>query len=205
MTLTTRQKEYRKYRDEGRKDIRRTESGGVRVTRRAICARVNEEANELLNHWAQHWGWTRWQTLTHLINSGLPKYASLSTSTSATQRYHWDDALLNPETRTVRYKRTTGTAQINERITSTAWNKLQCHSTAINQSKARILQRLILEYTPVPREVLERNRQYSQRWKEYGDEWRRQQQPLTPEQNQQYEEAKAQLWSRYGWQDDEED
>jgi hypothetical protein len=204
MTLTTRQKEYRKYRDDGRKDIRRTESGGVRVTRRSICARVSQEANERLNHWAEYWGWTRWQTLTHVITHGLPKYASLSTSTAATQRYHWDEALLNPETRTVRYKGATGEVQVNERITSTAWNKLQCHSTAIRQSKARIIQRLLEEYRPVPREVLEKNRQYANRWKEYGEEWRRQQQPLTQEQIQSYEEAKTQLWSRYGWLDDED-
>jgi hypothetical protein len=91
-----------------------------------------------------------------------------------------------------------GTVQINERITSTAWKTLQCHSTAINQSKARILQRLILEYTPVPREVLDKNKEYRERGRQYNEEWKQGMhrpdlKPLTPEQMADLEARQARL------------
>ena len=57
--------------------------------------------------------------------------------------------MLEPEERTIKYKGTTGSRQINYSITSTAWKKLECHKTAIGQSKARIIQFLILRYTPL--------------------------------------------------------
>ena len=43
---------------------------------------------------------------------------------------------------------TMGDKAINMQITSTAWNKMQCHSTKTETSKARIVQRLILNYQP---------------------------------------------------------
>jgi hypothetical protein len=202
MTLTQNQRKYRQRRDDAQKDFRRTTkddgSHGRRVTRKAICCRVSQEANERLNHWAQHWGKTRWEMITHLITHGLPRYLSHREGVNHLSPYCWDEKLLNPETRTVRYKGTKGSVQVNERITSTAWKTLECHSTAIGQSKARILQRLILGYQPVPQSVLEANREYRERGKQWNEEWKQgmhrvELKPLTPEERADLEARQAQL------------
>jgi hypothetical protein len=196
MTLTQNQRKYRKYRDEGKRDFHRTETG-VRVGRKALCVRVSEEANRLLNQWCDYWGWTRWEMITHLINHGLPRYSS--EGAGGTRRYVWRDELLNPtRSRPVRSKGETGDVQLNERITSTAWKTLECHRTVIGQSKARIVQRLILEYQPVPEHQREKNRQYREQMRQYSQEWKQglhrpELKPLTPEQQQELEQRRAEL------------
>lgn len=86
----------------------------------------------------------------------LPKYGGMQ---DGLIRYSYPDHLLEPYDRKVKYKGETGEAQINARITSTAWNKLQCHSTATELSKARIIQFLILDYKPTPEHVRIRNKE----------------------------------------------
>lgn len=89
-----------------------------------------------------------------------PRYNKISGSMSPTNRYSWPKDLLYPEETQVKYKGTTGDKQINMRITSTAWNRLQCHSTAKKLSKALIVQSLILSYTPTTEEQRRRNKEY---------------------------------------------
>jgi hypothetical protein len=70
--------------------------------------------------------------------------------------------LLEPEDRTFKYKGETGSRQINYSITSTAWKKLECHKTAIGQSKARIIQFLILRYKPLTKVQLAKAKEAAQ-------------------------------------------
>ena len=199
MTLTTNQRKYRKLKEDGKRDFRHVErddgTRGIRVTRKAVCARVSPEANERLNHWAEYWKKDRWEMLNHIIIQGLPRYASRTTEIGL-KRYNWDDALLNPEEKRVRYKATTGTHQINERITSTAWKKLQCHSTATKMSKARIIQSLLLGYRPISPEQLKKQWFTRMEQKEFYANWKPEPlipQPLSPEEQAEFDKRKAEV------------
>ena len=151
--LTKHQRQYRKRRKDSEKDFRAVprhgKEPGVRVTRKPLKVNVSQEAFDRLAQLADEAQITRWEMLTRMIIQGIPGYASCSTSMSRTERYHWPSHLLEPQERTVKYKGETGTKQINYSITSTAWKKLECHKTAIGQSKARIIQFLILRYKPL--------------------------------------------------------
>ena len=144
------QQYYRKQEKDGEKDFRKTTredgSEGVRVTRRAISVRVTQDAADKLKTLADGEGITQWEMLSRILIVKTPKYNSYSGSMSPTIRYSWLKDLLNPEETQVKYKGTTGDKQINMRITSTAWKRLQCHRH--KTFKARIVQSLILGYTP---------------------------------------------------------
>ena len=144
------QRYYRKQEKDGEKDFRRTTrkdgSEGVRVTRRSIFVRVTQEAADKLKTLADSEELTQWEMLSRILMAKTPTYNSLGGS--ETNRYYWPANLLDPKETQVKYKGTTGEKQINMRITSTAWNRLQCHSTATKLSKARIIQSLILSYKP---------------------------------------------------------
>ena len=151
---TKHQRYYAKQKKDSKKDFRYTEredgKKGVRVTRASLCVRVNSDASEKLRELSEIESLPRWKMLTRMILSSLPKYSRLE---DGLVRYSWPEHLLNPEDKKVKYKGETGECQINARITSTAWNKLECHSTATELSKARIIQFLILNYTPTPEHV----------------------------------------------------
>ena len=140
----------RKRRRDGKKDFRSVhkEDGkiGVRVTRKALCVTINKDAYEKLTELAQKEGIERWKMLTRIIIYSIPCYSSHGDT--PLKRYSWDNRLLKPQHRKVSYKGAKGTKQINYDITSTAWNKLECHKTASGKSKARIVQSIILHYTP---------------------------------------------------------
>ncbi len=144
------QRYYRKHEKDGEKDFRRTTredgSEGVRVTRRSISVRVTQEAADKLKTLADSEELTQWEMLSRILIAKTPTYNSYSGS--EINRYSWPASLLDPKEIQVKYKGTTGEKQINMRITSTAWNRLQCHSTATKLSKARIIQSLILSYKP---------------------------------------------------------
>ena len=164
--LSKHQRQYRKRKKDAEKDFRPVprpgKEPGVRVTRKPLKVNVSQEAFDRLAQLADQAGINRWQMLTRMIIQGIPGYASCSSSMSKTERYYWPSHLLEPEERTIKYKGTTGSRQINYSITSTAWKKLECHKTAIGQSKARIVQLLILRYTPLTQKQLAKAKDASQ-------------------------------------------
>ena len=167
--LTKHQRQYLKRKKDSEKDFRLvTREGkepGVRVTRKPLKVNVSQEAYDRLTELADQAQITKWAMLTRMIIKGIPAYASYSGSMSKTARYSWPCHLLEPEERTVKYKGTKGTKQINYSITSTAWKKLECHKTATGQSKARIIQFLILGYQPLTHEQLEQGREAAKRYR----------------------------------------
>ena len=167
---TKHQRYYAKQKKDSKKDFRYTEredgTRGVRVTRVPLCVRVNSDASQRLIELSESESLPRWKMLTRIILFSLPKY---SRHQDGLIRYSYPEHLLNPETKKVKYKGTTGEAQINARITSTAWNKLECHSTATELSKARIIQFLILDYKPTPQHVREKQKERRDEMREeYG-------------------------------------
>ena len=160
------QRYYKKQKADGEKDFRKTiradGSAGVRVTKRKICVRVNQEAADRLKALADREEITQWEMLSRIIIVRTPTYNRLSGSMSPTNRYSWPDDLLDPEEAQVKYKGTTGDKQINMNITSTAWKKLQCHRTATKLSKARIVESLILSYKPTTDEQRRKDKEYQE-------------------------------------------
>jgi len=153
--LTKDQRYNRKRRKDGNKDFRKVihEDGteGVRVTRKALSVSVSMNAYERLVELALKEGINRWEMLSRMLIYSLPAYASPVRSDSPTKRYDWSEHLMNhaqlPQG-SIKYKGAKGDKQINYDITSTAWKKLHSHKAASGLSKARIVQSIILHYTP---------------------------------------------------------
>ena len=120
---------------------------------------MSQEASDRLSVEAKKRKLTKQEMLTWLLVQGLPKYSTHSSGYSVCEN-DWPEQLLNPEDRTVRYKGNTGTVQLNLAVSSTAWNKLECHKTATGLSKARIVQTLILNHKFLTEEQRERQRKY---------------------------------------------
>ena len=162
--LTKDQKHYRKKKKDGLKDFRQEikddGSKRVRVTRKTINVSISSDAFSRLIELSETCQLTRWEMLSRIILIGLPRYASLSNSRNPTQRYSWDESLLTPTDKKISYKGTEGEKQVTYQITSTAYKKLECHKNAIAQSKARIIQSLILNYTPMTEEQKEKRKAY---------------------------------------------
>ena len=162
--LTKDQKHYRKKKKDGQKDFRQEikddGSKRVRVTRKTINVSISSDAFSRLIELSETCQLTRWEMLSRIILIGLPRYASLSNSRNPTQRYSWDESLLTPTDKKISYKGTEGEKQVTYQITSTAYKKLECHKNAIGQSKARIIQSLILNYKPMTEEEKEKRKQY---------------------------------------------
>ncbi len=150
--LTKDQKHYRKLKKDGEKDFRYTdkpEKGKffrhVRVTRKPLSVRVKQEAYEKLQQLSEKLERDKWDVLSHIILVKLPRYASYTGGVNTLQRYSWD--VVEPAEK-IKYKGSTGVKQLTYYITSTAWNKLDIHKKAVGQSKARIVQTLIMDYKP---------------------------------------------------------
>ena len=158
--LTKDQKYNQKLRKEGQKDFKRVPREGKtaskRVTRRALCVRVSTETAERLKTMADDAGVHLWQMATRIIFLQIPGsdygfvYQVFNPSTGKYEKYKHDD--FKPS----RYKGETGYVQLNLRINSTAWNKLDRYSGAINESKARVFQRHVLEHKPLTKEQREK-------------------------------------------------
>ena len=161
--LTKGQKDYKRRKQQGLKDVRLVEHEDdkkvPRITKRQLCVRVSQEAADRLSVEAEKRELTKQEMLTWLLVQGLPKYSTHSSGYSVCD-HDWPEHLLNPEERTVRYKGNTGTVQLNLADSSTAWNKLECHKTATGLSKARIVQTLILNHRFLTDEQRERQRKY---------------------------------------------
>ena len=160
--LTKDKKYNQKLRKEGQKDYKRVPREGktasTRVTRRALCVRVSTETAERLKTMADDAGIHQWQIATRIIHNGIPGGISArgyARFNSETGKFEWNESSLNPPD-AIKYKGVTGDKQLNQRITSTAWNKLACYANELRQSKARVFQRLILDYKPLSREQCEK-------------------------------------------------
>jgi len=162
--LTKDQKHYRKKKQDGEKDFRYTsrEDGkkGIRVTRKTINISINQDAFNRLIELSESEQLSRWKMLTRIILTQIPMYAKLTTSSSPIERYDWDERLLTPTNKKISYKGTQGEKQVTYQITSTAFKKLESHKNATAQSKARIIQSLILNYKPTTQEQREKEKAF---------------------------------------------
>ena len=158
--LTKGQKDYRRRKKEGEDDLKHmTREDGKTITRianRQLCVRINEDSASRLKQEANIRGLTQGDMLTWMLIHGIPKYSTGSVD----KNHNWPSYLLNPQERTVKYKAASGSNQINLAISSTAWNKLECHKTATGLSKARIVQTLILNYKFLSQRQLDKQREY---------------------------------------------
>ena len=168
--LTKDQRYNRKRRKKGKPNYNRVlrEDGRtvLKVSRRALSVSVNLEAFERLTELSQQEGLDKWVMLTRMIIYSIPSYSYYSGDSN---QHSWDDHLLKPTNRSVRYKGSKGTKQITYDISSTAWNKLECHKTATGKSKARLVQDIILHYKPTSQKQREANKRLRREDKEkYG-------------------------------------
>jgi hypothetical protein len=81
-----------------------------------------------------------------MINHSIKQYQGLHGGRARLKRYDWPEKLLHSKPERKRYARNCE-RQLNLRITSTAWKKLQCHSNAADLSKKRVVQQLIRIYS----------------------------------------------------------
>jgi hypothetical protein len=175
--LTKDQKYYRKKKKEAQNDYKRVPREGktpsIRVARKPLCVRVSAEAAERLKQLATDVGLHQWEMATRIIHNGIAGgiaargYASYNYDT---QKFEWNEERLNPP-ESISYKGSTGDKQLNLSIHSTAWNKLACYSNELEQSKARVFQRLVLDYKPVSKEKLAKQEQRRKEQQEYYRQW----------------------------------
>jgi hypothetical protein len=148
--LTPNQKQYRRRKKNQKRDILVTKTPDgkttVRVNRKPLCVRVNDEANARLRHYANLYNCSLQDLLSHIIIKALPMLHSLAPGMNPRKRYCWPDELMNVTTQGKRRASSTGSHQLNLLVTSTAWKKLQCYSALIGYSKKRIIEGLILGY-----------------------------------------------------------
>ena len=171
--LTKDQKHYRKLKKDGEKDIRYTdkpEKGKfwrhVRVTRKPLSVRVKQDAYDKLQQLSEKLERDKWDVLSHIILVKLPCYAGHPSGLSPLHRYSWDKVEAAEK---IKYKGSTGVKQLTYYITSTAWNKLDIHKKAVGQSKARIVQGLIMDYKPCTPATLARAKKLRDGYKETND------------------------------------
>lgn len=148
--LTADQRHYRKRKKLAKKDFifvprPNSEKRSVQVTRRAICFRVSAEVYELLERLCEHYGKTKQDMVTHMINHSIPKYQGDHGGRARLKRYDWPENLISGTPDRRRYAKDTE-RQLNLRITSTAYKKLQCACVDMSYSKKRLIQRLISSY-----------------------------------------------------------
>ena len=148
----------------------------MRVTRRSLCVRVSTETAERLKKMADDTGIHLWQMATRIIHLGIAGYDTgdgyyciYNPVTRDFEKYELDSDL----SKSIRYKGETGGVQLNLRINSTAWNKLDSYSSdaKVRQSKARVLQRLVLEHKPLTKEQRDKQNKARQEEKEYYAQW----------------------------------
>lgn len=148
--LTQDQKQYRKRKKEAKKDfIRTTHEDGtfsVRVAKRSLCINVRQDVFDALTTIALSYQKKKGDMLTHMINHSIEQYQSLSASRSPTKRYEWPKRLLSGADGKAKRNAPGTEKQLNLRISSTAYNKLECFCNDKGLSKKRVVQRLILEY-----------------------------------------------------------
>jgi hypothetical protein len=148
--LTPDQRQYRKRKKEAKKDFIRInrEDGGisVRVAKRPLCVRVSADVFDALTAVAQAYQLDKGEMLTHMINHSIERYQGGSLSRSPTRRYEWPEKLLSGVDAKPKRNALGTEKQINLRISSTAYKKLECYCNDKGFSKKRAVQQLILEY-----------------------------------------------------------
>tara|TARA_R100001594_G_scaffold63207_1_gene97659 strand:- start:575 stop:1270 length:696 start_codon:yes stop_codon:yes gene_type:complete len=128
---------------------------GYKVDRVSLCVRVSSDASQRLIELSESESLPRWKMLTRIILYSIPTQRKFFDSSDAKND---PTNSLESETKKIKYKGTTGEAQINARITATAWNKLEFWANAKEMSKARIIQFLILNYKPTPQHVRDKQK-----------------------------------------------
>ena len=143
-------------------------TSGAKVSRRSICVRVSLDASQRLSALARKASLTRCAMLSRILLKALPKYSSLPRSMNKLKRHIWDYKPSALEDLSIKYKGETGQVQLNLKVSSTAWYKLDYHKLATGLSKARIVQTLILNYKQVSEEELKKR---SEKRKEDKEKW----------------------------------
>ena len=146
-----------------------------------VVVRVSLEASERLVEASEEHQQTQQDMLTWMLLKGLPSYSSLNTDMNNLKPYKWPDQLMNPDGVEVKYKGTIGSKQLNLAITSTAYNKLECHKTATKYSKARIVQTLILNYRFLTEAQRESKKVRDEKYRLISEGYREERTPPTPE------------------------
>ena len=199
--LTKDQKHYRKLKKDGEKDFRYTdkpEKGKffrhVRVTRKPLSVRVKQEAYEKLQQLSEKLERDKWDVLSHIILVKLPRYAGYTGGVNTLQRYSWD--VVEPAEK-IKYKGSTGVKQLTYYITSTAWNKLDIHKKAVGQSKARIVQSLIMDYKPCTPATLARAKKLRDGYQETNNFYKAKQAEREEEEREYRSTSKLYIDSNY--------
>ena len=182
--LTKDQRYYRKKKKESQKDIVKLprKYAGDRfkrwkVSRRAICIRVSLEAFEKLTAMSQSESIKRWEMLSRILTYKIPKkkgyWYTKHPQDGVSSEQDVKELFNNSKPETIKYKGTKGSKQINCDITSTASNKLHALHIETRYSKARIVQRMILDYE-LPSEAVKQARQkYLASIKSEQERWNR--------------------------------
>lgn len=148
--LTQDQKQYRKRKKEAKKDFILTthEDGAVsvRVAKRSLCVRVRSDVFDALTTIALSYQKNKGDMLTHMINHSIEQYQSHSASRSPTKRYEWPEHLLSGTDDKAKRNAPGTDKQLNLRISSTAYKKLECYCNDKSFSKKRAVQQLVLMY-----------------------------------------------------------
>ena len=179
--LTKHQKQYRKRQKEGKnptKWIKREDGKRVEViANKQLCVRVNDYAAQRLHNVAREKNKTKGELLAHMLIWGGSQVLDIVSPTW----FNNHETIKNKADEGIKYKGSTGTRQLNLSISSTAWNKLESYKLQLGLSKARIVQSIILYYTFLSPEQLEKKNEAEKRRQQEAEEWRKRTFiPLTP-------------------------
>ena len=164
--LTKHQRHNRKRRKDGNRDFRKvTKDGkldGIRVTRKQITFYISNEAAQRLQQMARDAEIHKWEMASRMILKALPGilnsgYATLR-NPQAIDRYEWNVLFLEPIIKKIQYRSGKAEKRLTMDITSTAWNKIHCDSTATERSMSQIFQTLRLNYKPLTPEQREQKK-----------------------------------------------
>ena len=96
--------------------------------------------------------------LNRIITVSVPTYCTWSDD-----KRHYDQALLQGDTRSNKRTDIGGTKMLCYEITSTTYTKLQSHCNTFNYSRARMVEQLILSFKHTPHEQREKMIHYAQK------------------------------------------
>ena len=164
--LTKHQRYNRKRRKDGNRDFRKvTKDGkpdGVRVTRKQITFYISNEAAERLQQMTRDAEIHKWEMASRMILKALPGILTSGYATPRSQgaidRYKWNVLFLEPIIKRIQYRSGKAEKKVTMDITSTAWNKIHCHSTATERSMSQIFHTLCLNYKPLTPEQKEQRK-----------------------------------------------
>ena len=151
--LTKYQRQYRKRKKEANKEfIRSVDDDGkisLRVAKRSLCLRVSEEVFNVLTVIANAYGKDKGEMIGYMIGNSIHR---LQTLPEPKQLYQCDNSYVQERIAEPKKPRLNGTGaekQINVRISSTAWKKLDdfcVQEQRTRYSKKRVVEQLILDY-----------------------------------------------------------